>query len=99
LRGPANRQDAAGALARDTHSRLNECRPVDVHWAEALWLLVRAFDAAGDEASALAVLEQAARWIRLDALPRVPEPFRDAFRYRQPVNHAVLAMANRRLGS
>jgi hypothetical protein len=90
--------DGAGAceLAREAQALLADTRPVDMLWAEALWLLARGFQAGGDEASALAVLGEAARWIRQEALPRVPEPFRDAFLRRQPVNRDVLAAAARR---
>ena len=95
LRGGA--AGAAGALAYEIRPLLADCRSEDMHWPEALWLLVRAFDAAGDEAAALELLAEAAHWIRVEALPRVPEPFRDAFLTRQPVNQAVLAAADRRL--
>jgi tetratricopeptide (TPR) repeat protein len=88
---------AAAGLARETRERLADCRPVDMHWAEVLWLLSQAFDAGGDATRALEALDEAVHWIRLEALPHVPEPFRDAFLHRQPVNVAVLAAAGRRL--
>jgi DNA-binding SARP family transcriptional activator len=89
--------DASGAAAcaGEVRARLAQCRPVDMHWPEVPWLLAQAFEANGDDALAAEQLQAAAHWLREEALQRVPEPFRDAFLHRQPVNQAVLAMADR----
>lgn len=68
-------------------------RPYDLAWSEALWLLGRAFDAAGRPDDARAAWQQGARWLREHALQQVPEESRDAFVHRQPVNRALLVAA------
>lgn len=59
------------------------------------WLhLARALHAAGDP-QAGAVARQGADWVRSTAQEQVPEPFRDSFLQRNPVNRDLLAVAAR----
>jgi DNA-binding SARP family transcriptional activator/tetratricopeptide (TPR) repeat protein len=52
----------------------------------------RALRSAGDPA-ADAIAQQGADWLRRTAREQVPEPFRDSFLQRNPVNRALLALA------
>jgi DNA-binding SARP family transcriptional activator len=82
---------------RDFVARLDHTHPVDMYLPEAWWIAVQVFDAAGAVDEALLALAHATRWIRQVALPHVPEPFRDSFLNRNPVNRRLLAAADRRL--
>jgi DNA-binding SARP family transcriptional activator/tetratricopeptide (TPR) repeat protein len=61
-----------------------------------LWLQCgRALVAAGDTAHAAEVLSRGRAWLRATAAEQVPEPFRDSFLQRNPVNRELLALASR----
>ncbi len=60
-----------------------------------LWLhAARALAAAGDDRTG-PVLEQGRRWVLDTAATQVPEPYRDGFLRRNPVNRDLLALAAR----
>jgi hypothetical protein len=62
-----------------------------------LWLNCgRALAAAGDAAHATEVLARDHDWLHSTAAEQVPEPFRDGFLHRNPVNRELLALASRR---
>jgi DNA-binding SARP family transcriptional activator len=69
----------------------------DVYRGEA-WLAAHRALVPVDPPLAEAVIERAGRWVRETAQQHVPEPFRDSFVHRNPVNAALLATAQRRLG-
>ena len=89
--------DAAATEAREALVALENCRPVDMYLPECWWIAFTALDAAGAEQDALACLRLAVAWIEQQALPNVPEEFRDSFLNRNPINRAVLTAAGRRL--
>ena len=61
-----------------------------------LWLHCgRALAAAGDAAHAGEVLARGRAWLHATAREHVPEPFRDSFLHRNPVNRELLALAAR----
>ena len=61
-----------------------------------LWLHCgRALAAAGDSAHAGAVLARGSAWLRATAAEQVPEPFRDSFLQRNPVNRELITLASR----
>jgi len=61
-----------------------------------LWLHCgRALAAAGDIARAIDVTSRGRDWLRKTAIEQVPEPFRDSFLQRNPVNRDLLALAAR----
>ena len=64
-----------------------------------LWLHCgRALVAAGDTAKAAEVVSQGHAWLHSTAREQVPEPFRDSFLQRNPVNRELLALAQRVTG-
>jgi hypothetical protein len=95
----AGDNDAARARVDDVQAAIGQCRPADMYWPEACWIICRALDATGDEPAALDELRRAAHWIEHTALPHVSPLFRDSFLHRNPVNRAVLTAALRRLGA
>jgi DNA-binding SARP family transcriptional activator len=56
---------------------------------------VEILQAAGQHERAAAVLASAIDWLRLTALPQVPDAFRDSFLTRNPVNRALLTAESR----
>ena len=61
-----------------------------------LWLHCgRAFAAAGDHARAAQLVNEGRQWLHTTATEQVPEPFRDSFLQRNPVNRELLALAAR----
>lgn len=89
----AGRVKEAGARAAADLALFEAQAPVVVYAPLAWWTLHRAFEAAGQRRRAAHALSQATRWIRQQALPRVPAPYQDSFLHRNPVNRAVLAAA------
>ncbi|MFO1328795.1 MAG: BTAD domain-containing putative transcriptional regulator [Rubrivivax sp.] len=92
--------DAEGAAA-GLHAllpRLEVMQPADMSVAEAWWLAFEILEAHDETAAATTALRRAEHWIREVALPHVPEPFRESFLARNPVNRAVLTTAGRRAG-
>ncbi|MEO8079159.1 MAG: hypothetical protein ABI641_01425, partial [Caldimonas sp.] len=85
----AGRVEAAAALARPALTALGDVHPLDLYPPEALAIGHAALQAAGDDAAAQAVLQQALAWIDA-ALDDVPAPFRESFLHRNPVNRALL---------
>lgn len=70
-------------------------RPEAMYTAELHWVACRALAAAGHAEEADAALRAGLDWLRRDALPNVPLPFTDSFLHRNPVNRALLALAQR----
>lgn len=85
------------AEAADAAARLLRCHPADTCLGEAWWIVVQAFDALDDEASAASALGEGFGWIARRALPHVPPAFRDSFLNRNPAHRELLAAAARRL--
>ncbi len=88
---------AAAAQMRELVARLPEVQPADLYLGEAWWIAARVFDANGDDDDALLALAHGMQWVRRQALPQVPEAFRDSFLQRNASNRALLAAADRRL--
>ena len=78
--------------------RLPALQPSDLYFGHAWWLAAQVFDASGDGDEALMAIAHGAQWVRRVALPQVPDAFRDSFTQRNPVNRALLAAADRRIG-
>ena len=91
--------DTAGAATRmrELVAQLPQVQPADLYLAEAWWIAARVFDANGDDDDALLALAHGVQWVRREALPQVPEAFRDSFLQRNATNRALLAAADRRL--
>lgn len=69
------------------------CRRWTLPLPGELWLHAgRALAAAGD-ARAREVIESGRRWVHETAATQVPEPYRDSFLHRNPVNDELLALA------
>ncbi len=84
------KREALEALA------LAEARQTTALLPAELWLhAARALQAAGDEAGAAAVLKRGAQWLDETATLHVPEPFRDGFLERNPVNRALRGLVAR----
>jgi DNA-binding SARP family transcriptional activator len=62
-----------------------------------LWLHAGCALAAADDPRAADVIERGRRWVVDTAASQVPEPFRDSFLHRNPVNRELLALASRAL--
>jgi DNA-binding SARP family transcriptional activator len=88
---------AAAVQMRELVARLPEVQPADLYPGEAWWIAARVFDASGDDDDALLALAHGMQWVRRQALPQVPEAFRDSFLQRNASNRALLAAADRRL--
>jgi tetratricopeptide (TPR) repeat protein len=72
-------------------AQLESRQPMDTYLPEAHWIVARAWAGRGEARQATASLELAHRWIIETALPHVPQPMRESFLQRNPVNRAVLA--------
>ncbi|MDP2370978.1 ATP-binding protein [Rhodoferax sp.] len=82
---------ARSALALSTRRQSTMLLPAE------LWLHgARALLAAGETAPARQLLAIGREWLRCTARDRVPEPFRDSFLNRNPVNRDLLALARQR---
>jgi hypothetical protein len=98
VRGAAVASDPARAqaLARAALDQLDRgLRSTALLPAEPWLLVTRALDAAGDP-EAGAVLKRGVDWLHRTAVEQVPEPFRASFLQRNPVNRALVALANGR---
>lgn len=85
------RREALAALALAEERQTTALLPAE------LWLnCSRALAAAGDAAHAAEVLARGHDWLQTIATEQVPEPFRDSFLHRNPVNRELLALASRR---
>lgn len=90
--------EAAAAVARVAVAALQlELAPPAFYVPEAWLALHAAFAASGDERSAARALDAGVIWIKGTALPHVPEPFRESFVHRNPVNRQLLTAVARRL--
>jgi hypothetical protein len=84
------RREALGALALAEERQTTALLPAE------LWLHCgRALAAAGDAAHAGEVISRGRDWLHATAAQEVPEPFRDSFLRRNPVNRELLALAAR----
>ncbi len=84
------RREAVAALALASERQTTVLLPAE------LWLQCgRALVAAGDTTHAAEVLSRGREWLRATAAAKVPEPFRDSFLQRNPVNRELLALASR----
>ena len=84
------RREALAALALAEQRQTTALLPAE------LWLHCgRALAAAGDSAHAGAVLARGSAWLRATAAEQVPEPFRDSFLQRNPVNRELITLASR----
>jgi DNA-binding SARP family transcriptional activator/tetratricopeptide (TPR) repeat protein len=82
-----------GRRAAQAALHLAASRQTTVLLPAELWLHCgRALLAAGDHAHGAEVLAQGQHWLRTTVRQHVPEPFRDSFLHRNPVNRALLAM-------
>jgi hypothetical protein len=72
---------------------VDRCLPVGAYMPELRWVCRQAARTAGDAALAGRCLDEARRWIAA-ALADVPDPFRDSFLHRNPVNRLVIAAGN-----
>jgi DNA-binding SARP family transcriptional activator len=81
------------ALAALTLSDAGLCDTVTL--PAELWLHGARALAAADDDHAMPVLEQGRRWVLGTAATQVPEPYRDGFLQRNPVNRDLLALAAR----
>ena len=87
------RHDALAALELAQRRQTTALLPAE------LWLQCgRALIAAGDTARATEVVSQGREWLQSTAHEQVPEPFRDSFLHRNPVNRELLALASRWVG-
>ena len=85
------RGEALAALALADERQTTALLPAE------LWLNCgRALAAAGDAAHAAEVLKRGHDWLHKTAAEQIPEPFRDSFLHRNPVNRELLALASRR---
>jgi len=94
----AGRTAEAAQEMREVVAEMASVPPVDLYRGEAWWRAAQVFDAAGDSAQALLALAHGTQWVRQQALPQVPEAYRDGFLQRNAANRALLAAADRRLG-
>jgi hypothetical protein len=84
------RHEALAALALAGERQTTALLPAE------LWLHCgRALAAAGDIAQAGDVIARGRAWLQATATEQVPEPFRDSFLHRNPVNRELLALASR----
>ncbi len=84
------RLEALAALALADEHQTTALLPAE------LWLQCgRALAAAGDVAHAGEVLTRGRDWLRTTAAEQVPEPFRDSFLHRNPLNRELLALVSR----
>jgi DNA-binding SARP family transcriptional activator len=90
---------AAMQLARAALNAAQDTITWTTYLGEIYWWAYEAFDAGGDSSAALDALRTARDWVTGQALPNVPEEFRDSFLHRNPVNRSILTTAGRRLGA
>ncbi len=87
---PRARRAALAALALAQERQTTALLPAE------LWLHCgRALLAAGNATHGGEVLARGREWLRTTAAEQVPEPFRESFLHRNPVNHELLALAAR----
>jgi DNA-binding SARP family transcriptional activator len=84
------RREASCALALADDARCDTVTQPAELWLHAGRALVAAGDARAPE-----VLERGRRWVLDTAATQVPEPYRDSFLHRNPVNRELLALAAR----
>lgn len=84
--------DIAAAMARwnSIEPQLHSLQPADCYPLTPAAVGVEILRASGSAERAAALLAEALGWLRLTALPQVPEAFRDSFLHRNPVNRALL---------
>lgn len=84
------RREALAALALAEHRQTTALLPAE------LWLHCgRALAAAGDGAHAAEVLARGRAWLLTTAAQQVPEPFRESFLQRNPINREVITLGSR----
>lgn len=88
--------EAAG-YAREALARLRDTLPTNLYRGEVWLAAAQALGQHAPEEQA-AVLREARLWIESTVRQRVPEPFRDSFLHRNPVNRELLALASRLSG-
>jgi hypothetical protein len=90
--------DRAEALARwhAAEALRATCQCADCYAPLADLVGIEILRACGELERAEALLQGAIAWIRTHALPHVPEPFRESFLQRNPVNRALLSSSIRR---
>jgi DNA-binding SARP family transcriptional activator len=84
----------AADYARDALARLRDTLPTNLYRGEVWLAAARAFGQYAPQEQA-AVLRDARLWIESTAKRRIPEPYRDSFLHRNPVNRELLALASR----
>ena len=82
-------------LLPEHDARFRGVNPADLYYGSVFLVSHLAWRAAGDGAAARRALEEGVAWVRQQALPNVPPPFRDSFLERNPVNRALLTAATR----
>ena len=89
--------DAASAAERwdELEPLLVTQRATDLYPATAAAIGRDIFLARRDPDRAAACLARGVEWIQKNALPQVPEAYRDSFLNRNPVNRALLAAVSR----
>lgn len=87
----------ASAMARKAQATAAQSIPWTVYPGEIQLWAFEALDAAGDRDAAVAALRAGVDWITHEALPNVPDEFRDSFLNRNAANRGLLTTASRRL--
>lgn len=87
--GQSTQAGEMAALAWDT---AQVHRPYNLYTVDLCWRVHLAADGAGLDALSREALRQGLRWIER-ALPHVPAEYVESFRFRNPVNRALLAKA------
>jgi hypothetical protein len=84
--------DIEAAMARwnGIEPQLHSLQPADCYPLTPAAVGVEILRASGSAERSAALLAEALGWLRLTALPQVPEAFRDSFLHRNPVNRALL---------
>jgi DNA-binding SARP family transcriptional activator len=87
----------AAAMARwdGIEPQLRSLQPADCYPLTPAAVGVDVLRTGGETERAAALLAEALGWLRLTALPQVPEAFRDSFLHRNPVNRALLNLEGR----
>lgn len=88
---------AAAAEMHRIVAELAHVQPADLYIGQAWWIAAQVFDRNAEADAALMALAHGTKWVRRQALPHVPEAFRDSFLQRNATNRALLAAADRRL--
>jgi DNA-binding SARP family transcriptional activator len=95
-----SRSGDTAAAAAEMHrivAELPQVQPADLYTGQAWWIAAQVLDGNGETDAALRALAHGAQWVRHQALPHVPERYRDSFLQRNATNRALLAAADRRL--